>query len=719
MGNCEMEPRAYSVQEKKDFRPGAAQELRTILPMGVTLLDQGIHVNVVSPGARCAVRFCLRNEEEPFLVKEFSPEERMGDVWSADISYEALVEAARAYIAGAAGKDAAAGKDSASSAGKDAAAAGESVSGPAEKDVSCEEAWEALQSAEYGFENERGLFEDPYGHAFSGRDSWGKAEQYGNPLRSPLFLKPFDWQEDHPLRTPFADTIIYRLHVRGFTKSPSSGVVHKGTFDGIVEKIPYLKGLGITAVELMPCQEYEELTATRLDYTGPVSAHAGAQKKLKNLSTEGTRPTGKINYWGYAKAHHFAPKASLCRKKDRDPAGEFRTLVRELHKAGIEVITELYFDGSEDASYVTEVLRYYVRFFHVDGIRLTGYADAEAASRDPYLAGIKLIAGSWRETPRKDSRRLASCGDAFQRDMRRFLKGDEGMLNSVIYHSRNNPPHAAAINYMANTNGFTLADAVSYDIRHNEENGEGNSDGPEENFSWNCGVEGPSRKKKIRTIRKQQLRNAFLLLLLSQGTPLILAGDEFGRTQNGNNNAWCQDNAISWVNWKLLKSESWLFEFVKKSIAFRKLHRAFHSTEQPKLMDPRATGIPDVSYHGVMAWRPEFELWRRQLGILYNGAYAPDESGKPDSTFYVMYNMHWEEHAFALPRPDRGAVWHLAANTADDDRNGWYTPGEEPMLEDQRGFVMAPRSIVVLMTKTAPKPAPKKRKKKEKKEEEK
>ena len=201
MGNCEMEPRAYSVQEKKDFRPGAAQEFRTILPMGVTLLDQGIHVNVVSPGARCAVRFCLRNEEEPFLVKEFSPEERMGDVWSADISYEALVEAARAYIAGAAGKDAAAGKDSAAASGKDdAAAAGESVSRPAEKDVSCEEAWEALQSAEYGFENERGLFEDPYGQAFSGRDSWGKAEQYGNPLRSPLFLKSFDWEGDHPLR---------------------------------------------------------------------------------------------------------------------------------------------------------------------------------------------------------------------------------------------------------------------------------------------------------------------------------------------------------------------------------------------------------------------------------------------------------------------------------------------------------------------------------------
>ena len=693
MGNTEMEARAYNAQEKTEFRPGDSQDLRTILPMGVTLLGQGIHVNVVSPGKSCAIRFCLRNEEEPFLVKEFLPEERMGDVWSSDISYQELKETA--------------GKKAAEAAGRE---------------LTEEEVREELLAAEYDFACERGLFEDPYGHSFSGRDSWGKAEQYGNPLRSPLFLKPFDWEGDKPLRTPLEDTIIYRLHVRGFTKSPSSGVVQKGTFDGIVEKIPYLKELGITAVELMPCQEYEELTATRLDYTGPVAAHAGdgaaktgkgGAKKWKNVSTEGTRPTGKINYWGYTKAHHFAPKASLCRKKDRDPAGEFRTLVRELHKAGIEVITELFFDGSEDASYVAEVLRYYVRFFHVDGIRLTGYADAAAASRDPYLAGVKLIAGSWREEPRKDSRRLASCGDAFQRDMRRFLKGDEGMLNSVIYHSRNNPPHAAVINYMANTNGFTLADTVMYDIRHNEANGEGNSDGPEENFSWNCGVEGPSKKKKIRTLRKQQLRNAFLLLLLSQGTPLILAGDEFGRTQGGNNNAWCQDNAISWVNWKLLKTEAWLFEFVKKSIAFRQQHRAFHGTEQPKLMDPRATGIPDVSYHGVMAWRPEFELWRRQLGILYNGAYAPDESGKPDSTFFVMYNMHWEEHVFALPHPDRGAVWHLAANTADDTLNGWYPAGEEPLLEDQRGFVMAPRSIVVLMTKTAPKPAPKKRKKKE------
>jgi glycogen operon protein len=457
----------------------------------------------------------------------------------------------------------------------------------------------------------------------------------------------------------------------------------------------------------MPCQEFEELMIPASDYSGPAAL--------------ARKPDGRINCWGYVKTHHFAPKASLCRKKDRDPAGEFRELVKAMHAAGIEVFTELYFDGTEDSAYVTSVLRWYVRFFRVDGLHIMGFADIEAASRDPYLARTKIIAQYWKEMPRKGPKLLASCNENFQRDMRRYLKGDEGTLNSLVFHTKNNPLGAAVINYMANTNGFTMMDMVSYDRKHNELNGEGNTDGPDGNFSWNCGVEGPTRKRKITELRRQQLRNAFLLLLLSQGTPLIMAGDEFGNTQDGNNNAYCQDNALWWLNWKLVKSEKALLDFVKKAIAFRKKHRVFHLPEQPKVLDPRATGLPDVSYHGVRAWQPEFDDWHRQLGILYNGRYAADENGVPDNTFYVMYNLHWESHSFALPHPVNGYQWYIAANTADTEVNGFYPEGEEPAVTGGPEFEVPARGIVVLISKEAQKPArkPKKAAKKDGKKAEK
>ena len=631
------------------------KDLRTLLPMGVTETERGFHVNAVAPGTSCALVLYKRNEKNPVLELPFPEAERLGNVWSLDVPKETLEEAG--------------------------------LSG------------DALQSAEYCLRGDKGLFEDPCAFAYSGRDSWGKVEQYGNPLRSPLCLKPFDWAGDAHPRIPFADSVIYRINVRSFTKSPSSGVVQKGTFDGIIEKIPYLKELGITAVELMPCQEYEELMMPASDYTGP----AGNERK----------PDGRVNCWGYVKAHHFAPKASFCRKKERDPAGEFRSLVKALHRAGIEVIAELYFDGSEDSAYVTEVLRWYVRFFRVDGLHITGFADIEAASRDPYLARTKIIAQYWKEMPRKGPKLLASCNENFARDMRRCLKGDEGMLNSLVFHTKNNPIGAASVNYMANTNGLTMRDMVSYDRKHNELNGEGNTDGPETNYSWNCGTEGPTRKRKILELRRQQMKNAFLLLLLSQGTPLIMAGDEFGNSQEGNNNAWCQDNALWWLSWKNVKSEAELLAFVKQAIAFRKRHRVFHLPEQPKVLDPKATGLPDISYHGVRAWQPEFESWHRQLGILYNGRYAADENGTPDDTFFVMYNFHWEPHSFALPHPVKGYQWHVAANTADPKVNGFYPEGEEPAVPAGPEFEVLSRGIVVLIAKEAKKPAERRRKKAE------
>jgi len=620
--------------------------------MGVTLTEKGFHVNVVSEGTACAMHLYRRNEADAFLSLPFSPEEKMGSVWSLDVR---------------------------------------------EEDVNEKSGFGSLAGIEYNFEDDDGIFADPYGLSFSGRDAWGKVEQYGNPLRSPLVLPEFDWEDDAPPRIPYEDTIIYRLHVRGFTKSPSSGVVQKGTFDGIIEKIPYLKELGVTTVELLPCQEFEELMVRKSDQGAPAGAAPEKPRKAD----------GRVNYWGYAPANHFAPKAGYCRKKDRSPVNELRALVKALHKAGMEIILEFYFDGSRSASYVIDVLRYYVRFYHIDGVHISGYADAAAVAGDPYLSEVKLIAEGWNTGAKKGRKRLAAANENFEHDMRRILKGDEGMLNSLVYHTRNNPAGFAVINFMANTNGFTMADMVSYDIKHNEANGEDNADGTDMNFSWNCGAEGPSRKTKIRELRNRQLRNAFMLLLLSQGTPLILAGDEFGQTQGGNNNPYCQDGPVTWLNWKLGKTNEELLAFVKKLIAFRKAHRVFHYAEAPKLVDFRATGIPDVSYHGVRTWQPEFEAWRRQLGILYNGAYACDAAGTPDSTFYVMYNMHWEPCEFSLPKPGRGEVWHPLISTAAKEYNG-FLPEDAPALEDQKTFTMPPRAIMVLVARPAP---PEKKKK--------
>ena len=636
----------------------AAEERRTAYPMGLTPTASGFHVNVILPGDSCALVLYRRNERAPLLELAFPPEERLGKVWSLDVTYEELKKR-----------------------------------GVGLKD---------LKTAEYNFRCGGRTLPDPCGLSFSGRDSYGKAEQYGSELRSPVFLKPFDWSGDVRPETPLEDSVIYRLHVRGFTKSRTSGVTQKGTFDGIIEKIPYLTSLGITAVELMPCQEFEELMMPR-GWGGAVQDPAAAGRFPGGRSfSAGKNPPVKVNYWGYAPAYRFAPKASYCRRKGRDPAGEFRSMVRELHRAGIEVIPEFYFDGSENLSCVLEALRFWARFYRVDGFHITGKADLPALASDPYLSDLKLIAERWPDLPPDGSRRLASCSEDFEHEMRRVLKGDEGMLNALMFHTRSNPQKAADIKFMANTNGFTLRDAVSYEMRHNEANGEDNRDGTDFNYTWNCGAEGPTRKKSVRCLRKRQIRNAFLLLFLSQGTPLLLAGDEFGNSQGGNNNAYCQDNEVSWLDWRDASRNGDLLRFVKTCISFRKKHRAFHYAKEPEIMDPDGCGIPDISYHGTRAWQPEFEAWRRQLGILYSGHYAKDAEGKSDSSFYVMYNMHWEPHEFAIPHPERGFRWHIAADTSRDAGDAFWPEGNEPVLADQHLYLMPPRSIAVMISKPDP-----------------
>ena len=543
----------------------------------------------------------------------------------------------------------------------------------------------AFDDLYYAFEADGKRFSDPYGRSFAGRERWGRLSHAKRLLLSPVAEPEFDWQGDRPLHIPYEDCIVYRTHVRGLTKHASSGTEHRGTFRGVVDKIPYFKELGITTLELLPPVEFQEVMMPENVEGNPYGT---------------SEPTGRLNYWGYAKAGMFAPKASYA-DPGTNPVTEFKYMVRELHKAGLEVVPELYFSGKEVPEFVLETVRFWVREYHVDGIHLTGYAPTVLLAKDPYLADTKLWALSWEaEKPAAgEKKHLGEYNDGFLIDMRRALKGDEEQMSSLIYRNRRNPAETGVLNFMAGTNGFTMMDMVSYDQKHNEANGENNRDGSDYNYSWNCGAEGHVRKKKIQELRSRQLRNAMLLLFLSQGTPVLLAGDEFGNSQNGNNNAYCQDNEISWLNWNLNKWDQALLDFVKHVIAFRKAHPVFHMKQEPRVMDYLACGHPDISYHGVNAWQPEFENFRRQIGILYCGAYAKKPNGENDDFFFVIFNMHWEPHSFALPNLPKNLVWSLAFDTSDSAAGGYYEEGQERQILNQKNYMVPSRSVLVFQGK--------------------
>lgn len=598
-------------------------------PMGMTKTEGGIHFSVAAKGKELRLLFFLEDENQPLCTFLFPEKNKRGEVFSATIL-------------------------------------GDDFTG-----------------IYYCYEIDGRLFSDPYGRAFTDKENWGDLEGTDQISKSPAVSDSFNWGDDRRPLIPYENSVIYRIHTRGFSMHSSSGTRNKGTYRAIEEKIPYLKELGITTVELMPVYEFCEVILPEVVQGNPYGVD---------------KPTGKLNYWGYTSGYYFAPKASYASGDKKDPAGELKSLVRALHKEGIEIITELYFTGKESPSFVLDVVRFWAEEFHLDGIHLVGYPPLDVIGRDPYLVGLKLWADSWGDIPLNQPKYLAEYNDSFQTDMRRVLKGDEEQMMNLVFRTRNNPSDRGMIHYMANTNGFTMMDLVSYDTKHNEANGEFNQDGNSYNYSWNCGSEGPTRKKKVVGLRKRQLRNAFLLLFLSQGTPLILAGDEFGNSQSGNNNAYCQDNETSWLNWNLLKTNRDLFEFVKSVIAFRKAHPVFHRREEAKNRDYLACGFPDVSYHGVKPWYPEYENFRRQLGILYWGNYVKKDDGTSDNHFYVAYNMHWEPHTFDLPNLPKKQQWHVMFHTHKLEENGKYEEGNEPVLEE-KSILIPPRTIVVFMGK--------------------
>ena len=486
---------------------------------------------------------------------------------------------------------------------------------------------EQPEDYEYCYKIGGKIVPDPYGKAFSGREHWSVSKgKEKRKLRTRIVTDTFDWEKSQFPHLNKEDVIAYSLHVRGFTKHSSSGVAHKGTFDGVTEKLPYLQKLGINQIHLMPVYEFDENQR-------------------------------HVNYWGYGKAYFFAPKASYAAG---DPVNEMKSLVRQMHLAGIEVILEMPFTEGTTFSLILDCLRYWVMQYHVDGFIVNPYiCNPDELAKDPVLAKSKIL--------KKE--------DGFQNVMRRFLKGDEGMIRDVICQLKNQDTQL--YNYIASHNGFTLCDVVSYDRKHNEANGENNLDGPDYNYSWNCGAEGNSRKKAVNELRKNQIFNAFFLLLFAQGMPCILSGDEFMNTQKGNNNAYCQDNLISWLDWNQLSRQEELYTFVCRLIALRKACMKQIAKKSEDTMG--RSGIPQISYHGEDAWQMPAGRASRQLGVFYH-----EESTEKD--FYIAYNMHWLSHSFALPSLPKGMEWVCIAGTKEgvlDEKEAVPVKDKKVQLEER------------------------------------
>lgn len=580
---------------------------------------------------------------------------------------------------------------------------------------------------EYNIEDGGEIRTDPWARLVVGREEFGRQpDDSPHSMRGAFSVKKYDWGGDRLPQIPYDEAVMYLLHVRGFTKQRNSGTRKKGTFAGLKDKIPYLKQLGVNQVRLMPVYEFAEMVprfpkekpagaasgrgdsgnasgpdrqADQKSGTKIVSGadpHAAADSMAKNaaVSGSGTQMGSleqyRMNYWGYGEdAFYFAPKAAYAAAKDPDV--EFKDMVKAFHAEGMEVILEFSFPDEVDFSRIAQCLSYWAAEYHVDGFAVMARDTAVAElARLPLFRSRKLICSWYPDALKQDKRRLlAEANDGFMNDCRRLLKGDEQFLRAFSYQLRCNPAGCGRVNYITNHDGFTLTDLVSYDRKYNMDNGEYNRDGSDFNYSWNCGEEGPSRRKEIRTLRMRQRKNAFAMLLFSQGTPMLLAGDEFGNSQNGNNNPYCHDSELSWTDWSAARSNKELSVFVQEAIAYRKAHKALHQENEPQCMDYRSLGYPDLSFHGERAWYGDFEQMGRGLGCLYCGEYAGE-----DDFLYIAYNFNWIPQEFALPILPKGMSWRVAMDTS---RKVSFVPAEEQeALEDAKEFQVPARTVVVL-----------------------
>lgn len=574
--------------------------------------------------------------------------------------------------------------------------------------------WKDSNITEYCYQVDRKPYLDPYASQLVGRETFGEKRDTEEDGYVRCGLVEQGKAVSEPLYVPFHELILYRLHVRGYTMHESSKVKNRGTFKGLEEKIPYLKQLGVNGLVLMPCYEFDEQLmeeerensprATFLDYTKPITEE---QKKKQKFP--------KVNFWGYTKRNcYFAPKASFA-SNPRQAIHEMKHMIKKMHDNGISVFLEIFFGEKTNQTMILDCLRYWVSEYGIDGFKInTEVVNSQLVANDPVLARTKLLATYWNtadfysEYEKLDEKTLAEYNDGFMVDCRRFLKSDEGQINAFLGRMRKNPNQQAVVNYISNTDGFTLMDLVSYDVKHNDANGEQSMDGTEYNYSWNCGWEGPTRKKQIARLRLRQIKNALIFLMLSQGVPMLLAGDEFGNTQQGNNNAYCQDNEIGWVTWNKQVMNQRIMAFTKKLIALRKEHPVFHPKDELRGVDYIACGCPDISFHGTKPWYPDLSNYSRVVGVMLYGKYAPLSVRTSDKSFYLAYNMHWEKHKFELPVLPKNKKWKVIVDTNELNLDFADTIVKEEQAETKKKqkcpeakevgileYVVKPRTVVV------------------------
>ena len=669
---------------------------------GATPLQNGVNFTIhTCGGTSCELLLFHRAQEEPFAVLPFPEAYKIGDVYSMIVYGLNIDEFEYAYR----------------------------VDGP--------------YCPEKGllFDKNKILL-DPYAKAVAGQRTWGI--RWDHTYHARVVKDRFDWGDMPQSKKELCDLIIYELHVRDFTHHPSSGVQHRGTFSGLMEKIPYLKELGINAVELMPIFEFDETMNSR--------------------TVDGKQ---LLECWGYNTVGFFAPNSSYAAANEHNQEGtELKTLIKALHDNGIEVILDVVFnhtaEGNEkgntfsfkgfdnniyymltpDGNYynfsgcgntlncnhpvvqqlILECLRYWTINYRVDGFRfdlasiLGRNEDGSPMNNPPLLrtladdsilSNVKLIAEAWdagglyQVGSFPASGRWAEWNGRYRDSLRSYLKGDSwnawdaawsisgsGDLYGGYYdntHS-NYAGYNSCVNFLTCHDGFTLYDLYAYNDKHNEANGWNNTDGANDNRSWNCGAEGETDDPEVLSLRRRMIRNACAVLMCSRGTPMFLAGDEFGNTKFGNNNSYCQDNITSWLDWRMLEKNKDLFEFFKFMIAFRKKHPVIH-----KQLPTSVCGMDPIHTHNLNAEETDIPRDARTFCVSFAG--YDKEKGK-DDLIYVAVNTFWEDVTITLPNLHRRGAWHLSVNTyGDGNGQHCYPEGQEVRID--RSFVMRPRSVAV------------------------
>ncbi|MBQ5431021.1 MAG: hypothetical protein IIU28_05145 [Lachnospiraceae bacterium] len=534
----------------------------------------------------------------------------------------------------------------------------------------------------YLLEDMDGTFMDPYAPRIIGRDRWMQKDRYKKEYQifggGGTFCNMSD--DTFPKRKG-EDTILYKLHMRGFTMQHGLPSELQGNYRGVIEKIPYLKELGITTVEFMPLYDFEEIR-----YRSYLVQERSGSKMVYE------KPFG-TNYWGYGRAFYFAPKASYF---GEDPQKGMEELVEAFHKEGMEIIMEFSFPKENDPvspQLIGQILRFWHIRYHIDGFHLLG-EDLPLARllEDPFLYQAKLFADQCDPCILNDDshKHFFYYNDGFMYPLRRLQNHMDGSVAELANQIKRQNKSYGFVNYAANTTGFTLLDAYSYGEKHNEANGEDNRDGSNYNCSFNHGVEGPSRSRGVLRGRMNSVRSALALTILSQGIPLICSGDEMLNSQKGNNNPYGQDNPIGWTQFSQKKDALALKEYVKALIRFRKDHAVLSDPVPRRESDYLNLGIPDLSYHGREPWIMGIGEEKKGLGILYCGGYGR-RSGED---VMLCMNFYYGEETFALPSLPRGRKWYKVTNTSEGD---FYMDGVETL--DQQHITVPGGSVTVLIGK--------------------